>query len=261
MNDKIWIQKTGWKTWKRCPGLFKYLFVENNPPSDGIELQFGRMFHDFAESFFDKINMCDLMHCHTLEDTVELFKPITIDQPVVKRWVDNFKLFEVSRWLFCRQRFPREPIKYWMPIATEMEIWVDKTNQLLHIDRLGWYDELSLVVIDYKSGKNFDPKELRPELTFYNIGVNACGKYQLPCLWLGAYNPQLNITFLERVSQRSTTAVMKSIYKMRDDIRNGNYPFKPSGLCRYCPRLSRCLNENVIPSGDEEMIEIGEENE
>lgn len=245
----MFVQKTAWKTWKKCPKLYEYLFVQHQPPSDDVELQFGRLFHDFASTFFDRISDEELLKCRTLADTVRLFEQFTVEQPVVKQWVQNFEAFEAARWMQCLARF-KDPVKFWRPIATELEMTVEKTGQLLHVDRIGYYDETSLINIEYKSGKTFDIRDLREELTFYNLGINASGKFRLPCLWIGAYNPQLNVVFLERVSQRSTTVTYRSIQQFRCAIQQGVYNYKPSFYCRWCPRLHLCLEEGVFNEKD-----------
>jgi RecB family exonuclease len=226
-----------------------------------VSLQFGKIFHTFAESFFELCDYEKLRQATNAREAYEVFRDLTVENPVVKKWVDNFKRFEANRWETCLYRFPQDPIKYWRPVATELELWIPSTGQLLHIDRISWMDERSLINLDYKTGRADDIKELRPELTFYNIGVNAKDKYRLvdgkkvpftlpaPCLWIGSYNPTLDIPMCEKVKQISTTCVIKSLWKMRAGIRAGDYPFKPSGLCRWCPRLQGCLDDGIINDG------------
>lgn len=256
-DGTLWISKTPWKTWRRCPKLFEYLFIQNNPPSDSVEMQFGEIFHDAARRFFDSVNKDDLRLCSTTIQTLGVFdSAIQVTQPVVRRWFENFKMFEAARWLQCLEQFPEDPVKYWMPLETEVEIEVLKTGQKLHIDRIGYYDKFSLIVIDYKSGKTFDIRDLRQELTFYSIGVNYSKRYELPVIWLGSYNPQLNLSYLERVNQRSTSFVYRSIQKFKAEMKVGAYIAKPSELCRWCPRVQLCVNEGVF---DEPKVEDSEE--
>jgi hypothetical protein len=239
--------KTAWKTWKKCPALFQYLFIENNPPSDSIEMQFGQTFHEFADTFFKAVVDEDLLKCTTLAQTVELFEIQGTDQPVVQQWIQNFFAFEAARWLYCRQNYPN-PIEYWKPIATEKKIRFNELG-LIHVDRIQRYDKQSLMVCEYKTGKTFDISDLRSELTLYCIGINKYGGFTLPCLWLAAYNPQLNVSFLERVTQRATSAVWYSLQKFKAEVDNGNFPYKPSFFCRWCPRLQKCIDEKVFENG------------
>lgn len=236
--------KTAWKTWKKCPALFQYLFIENNPPSDAVEMQFGRTFHEFAQTFHGNVNEQELSFCSNAIDTMMTFRKLTAEQPVVKVWVENFKLFEVARWLYCKQNYPN-PLEYWKPIAAEKEIRFNDIG-LIHVDRIQKYDAQSLMVCEYKSGKTFDISDLRSELTLYCIGINKYGGFTLPCLWLAAYNPQLNVSFLERVTQRATSAVWYSLQKFKAAIDKKDFPYKPSFFCRWCPRLQRCIDEKVF---------------
>jgi len=239
--------KTAWKTWRKCPKLFEYLFIEHNPPSDAIEMQFGRTFHAFAETFHNRVDKEKLLKCKTAVETLRVFEPLTVDQPVVKPWVENFKLFEVARWLYCLQRFPKEPLRFWVPKATELTIHFGDLG-LIHVDRIQYYDEMALMNCEFKSGKTFDERDLRSELALYNIGINKYGNVGLPCLWIAAYNPQLNLTFLERISLRAVTATWKSIQLFKTVVRSQNpvYKPKPSFFCRWCPCLQECLDNKVF---------------
>jgi len=235
--------KTAWKTWRKCPKLFEYLFIEHHPPSDAVEMLLGRTFHEFAQSFHEKVDSLKLMECTTAIDAMKVFEPLTVDQPIVKSWVENFKLFEVSRWLYFRRQFSKEEaLKYWKPLAAELEIRFDELGRI-HVDRIQLYDSMSLMNCEYKSGKTWDIRDLRSELTLYNIGINKYGTFKLPCLWIGAYNPQLNLSFVERVTQRSTSATWRSLMQFKDA---NNFSYKPSFFCRWCPRLQLCIDEKVF---------------
>jgi hypothetical protein len=252
----IWIQKTIWKTYKNCPLMMKYLFIENMPPNTSIKMLFGNIFHKFAEGFFKRIDKERLLTLKTFDETFNYFKSFNnIEQQIVKVWVENFLRFEAQRWISCLTQFPNDPYKFWAPIATELEIYVNETAQLLHVDRLSWYDETSIIVIDYKTGRTWDERDLKQELTFYSIGLNAHNTFGAPIIWLGCYNPHLDKVLLVRANQRTTNSVAKSIKQMREDIRNNILPAKPSGLCRFCPRLQSCITDGVFDDKEGENNE------
>jgi len=236
--------KTAWKTWRKCPKLFEYLFVNSNPPSDAVELQFGRIFHEFAEKFHGRVDAMSLLGCNTAIETLEVFKSQTVNQPVVKAWVENFKLFETARWMYCKQNFT-EPLTYWKPLAVERTIRLEGLGTV-HVDRIQYYDKQSLMNCEYKSGKTFDIRDLRSELALYNIAVNKYGGFSLPCLWIGAYNPQLNVAFVERIMQRTVSAVWRNIQLFRTSVTKREFLYKPSFFCRWCPRLQLCIDEKVF---------------
>jgi hypothetical protein len=208
-------------------------------------MQFGTLFHSFAHTFHNSVDEQKLLSCTTAIETMKVFESLTVDQPVVKPWIENFKLFEVSRWLYCIQNYPAEPLKYWKPLAAESEIHFDDLGWM-HVDRIQMYDQQSIMCCEYKSGKTFDIRDLRSELTLYNIGINKAGKFTLPCLWIAAYNPQLNLSFVERITQRSTSAVWRSLQRFKQATGKKDFPAKPSFFCRWCPRLQLCINEGVL---------------
>lgn len=237
--------KTAWKTWRKCPALFNYLFIENNPPSDAVEMQFGTLFHSFAQTFHEKVELHKLLDCTTAIETMRVFESLTVDQPVVKPWVENFKLFEVSRWLYCKQTYPEDPMRYWKPLFVECEIRLEGLGSM-HVDRIQQYDQQSIMCCEYKSGKTFDIRDLRSELTLYNIGINKSERFLQPCLWIAAYNPQLNLSFVERITQRSTSATWRSLQTFKQAVGKNDFPYKPSFFCRWCPRLQLCINEGIL---------------
>jgi len=232
--------------WKRCPKKYEYHWVLNIPEAEAIEPHFGKMFHYDAKTFFETVDVQKLMMCESSKQAYDYF--ITLQKtfhPVVSKWLDNFFRFEAGRWEALRQ-IASNPLRWWMPVATELELLAPKRDMEMHIDRIDRLSDNNLINIEYKTEKRFGLSELRHEGAFYNIGINASQKFSERCTLFGCYNPQLDRHFSEPMTVRLTNFINRLLLQFDNAVKLGDFPPRPSYFCRYCSYAQRCLDAGVF---------------
>lgn len=223
--------------WIICPRFYEQRWLLDRPMKNGVELQLGRKFHLMAHDFFDEVPRDDLLKCRNKEEVFDLLKVFIPDNAILGEWMTNFVNWEINQWLgLCAIMPPKKALGFWIPLDTELEIVTDDAEYHFdRIDRLIWQD--AIVVIEYKSGKWFNKTSLRKELVFYNNAINTLKRYQLPCPYIGYYNPQLNKEWREYVTmtQRTKNKQLVAEFKYAD-----TFPCRRSTFCAYCSYFLDC---------------------
>ena len=257
MTEPDRIRKSMLFQWRLCPRLYESVWLLKLPVQPGVEQQYGQMFHKSAKVFFDKLDYEALEKCQTAKEAYQLFSRMVSPKeivPVLGPWLDNFFQFEARRWEIIVNK-AHDPLYWWTPVATEQFLIVQ--DREYHIDRIDRLSNGNLLNIEYKTDKWMGKSLLRLELTWYNIGVNDCGKFERPCTHIGSFNPQLNQWFYEPVLRRHIQAVNRLVAQFRLARKLNEFPPRPSHFCRYCPVLSRCLADGIFnEKEDENMREI-----
>lgn len=233
------VRKSKWSLWLICPRLYEQRFLKNRPMRNSVEMQYGRDFHSRAKEFFDEIDTGTLIHCNNAVHAFNLFKFfIPRRSSVIREWMRHFLWWEAKQWEKLFGDFGKEAITYWKPLATELHIEVDGSTY--HVDRIDRLPIGSLINIEYKTSKVLMKSKLRLELTWYNIGVNLSKKFNLPCKYIGYYNPQLDKFFSEPVKGYVKEDLKRLIEHFHLAHKENLFPCDKSDFCRYCSYLDDC---------------------
>lgn len=215
------------------------VFINKVEPTLPIEAIYGREFHSFAYSFFDMVDWSDLQKLSTLED-VKAYMIQTVPNNVARSLrtvMLNFIGFEVSHYMRVRDLgkeffYPQEREFHW-----------ESEHYEYHLDRLDLLLDGNVCTFEYKTSEWWNLTDLRFELAWYAIGLNAVPQYEGRATHLACYNPLLNRFFFEKMHWRTIRAIKRTLSKMRTSFKEDLFPAKVGGYCRHCELAESCLNE------------------
>jgi hypothetical protein len=243
---RINVRKSAFMQWKHCPKQYEWVWEDGNGGDRSVEGTYGTMFHSGAEQFFKEVNQKALRKCTNKIDAYNSFSDFQIDHPVVHPWFENFKWFEAIRWEELANNHDVDTaMMYWLPVMMELEIVETKSvGMTMHIDRVNRMEPHVLMNVEYKTSKSWYVSSLRLECAFYNLGINMSEVFTDPTLYYAVLNPQLNRSFMERITDRLVRRLLKDLTLCKESIRDREFAYKPSFLCRWCGRLQKCLDED-----------------
>ncbi|RLG44837.1 MAG: hypothetical protein DRN81_03495 [Thermoproteota archaeon] len=248
MTAEQYLRKSMLEAWIACPKRYELMFVKKVKPKRTVALTVGTLFHEYARRFFDIIDYDKLLRLTDVKDkylerkVVELFAETLPAHPLLRPLCLNFIKFEAKLWVKLLYMFD-DPIRYFVPIAREEHIISDELGLESTIDRIDRLSDDSYVNIEYKTGYHWSIRDLRRELSFYNILANASKRFDKPVTHIAAYNPRLNRYFVEPVSQRLLQATRRRILQFKRSQELGIYERRKGRRCYYCLVLDKCLEE------------------
>jgi len=238
----IVIRKSEYMSWRNCPKAFEFQYIQGIKPEIGIEAEIGREAHIWMHDFFDRVDFQELRKIRSFQSAYKLFKQMLPDQPILRSYCDNFIKFEAAEWeRLCKTK---DPLKYWVPVARELELHVDSVGFIHHVDRIDLLPSGGLIIIEYKP--KIRTTAIREELSFYTIGVLASKKFDLPVTHIGCYGYATAEAKSWPVKSKMLHRVAKYVREMRLQIkayREGKkdvFVKRPSMKCAWCWYNSIC---------------------
>ena len=230
----MWVRKSTLMAYLKCPRKAYYMAIH---PEDvgSIEAQVGRMFHEYAYSFFDWVDVREL------HDN-DKYSPIPQDTPIiVQRLCKAFLEFERKRLRKIVETYGWDAVElFWKPVMREVEVKCPEYQMLGHIDRIDRTENGNYVIVEYKTSHRMNKSSLRFELSYY-VMLCACAE-PLPRVpsYIACYNPRLDEFFVEEVRMNVLRRVAAAVYKFTHSTSIEDFPRKPSHLCGYCPYVEIC---------------------
>ena len=240
----IRLRKSAITAFKRCPYYYLRMYHRNAYSfKPNVVMQVGDQFHHFAAEFFEALDFNELRKLIVLSQVESYFYTLIPAQlpPIVKPLCKNFVEFEAKHWI-ALQKQTRNPLSYFLPIATELEL---ETAKLVpgvinngHIDRMNRMLTDKRCIAEYKTG-NPDMHTLRWELTYYELLAKACG---IQCDYIAYYNPTNNDSFLEGITLKLEQKVRRDILEIVHAHGIKFFPRNPNILCGDCEVLRECID-------------------
>jgi len=211
------------------------MFIDGREWEVSISMTVGRLFHDFAEAFFNVVSPS----LFERDDYEESVKEEVMNLPkLLRRPVYNFLLFEKKRYEICKQNFTT-PWLYYYPVAVEYKLSNLRLGIRGKIDRID-RDIEGNILLEYKvSQSKLNMSRLRKELNFYVLLLN--NRFNIKRI--GCYNPLRNEVATETVSERSLSHTLKLLVKMKKSLESSEFPKRETLQCFYCPVRSWCIQE------------------
>ena len=237
-----------------CPLQYKFAFVLKIPaPSDKASLIFGRVLHNVLYEFLEPL----LASKQAFQDnlfgsttTKNSLKEEALLEIYERRWQNDgyASIEERDNYYKKGKEIVRQFLKNWESESAPEVLFLEKSFSFKvggdiikgAIDRIDRLKDESLEVIDYKTG---NPKEKltyedKRQLILYKIFLEET---------YGQKVSLLSYYYLESGHKVSFAATDKEIEKLRSEIlreiaeiKKGNFPPKPSELCKYCDFRSIC---------------------
>lgn len=228
-----------------CPKKFDFNYVQKIRSETTWQMQRGIDVHQFCNEFYDNLMFTNGTYAVNPDFVEAFFKqcsPDAIEQ------INNFMLFEHSRWEICKSLCPKNPKKLFIPLLREGKFVSDKLEQVTILDRLDARTDGNYTLVEIKT-ERFQPKgwkqtEFRREMMFEKLTAEASPEFQKnfpnDILDFVVYFPRSNDIFAESFNWRTASALKKSLEKMREDIKNKNYSCNVEYHCRFCYYNSLC---------------------
>ena len=265
--DKLFIHKSGLSSWRQCPRKFYWMYVKQQNPEAGdennIAMEHGATFHHVARQFTYLYDTDVLFESGTFIDRLKYLNtciPKGISSTIYG-WMQNLIDFEARRslgWTLDRSKFK--------PFMTERYLESDDLNYAGTFDRLDWYSEDELIVVDYKP-RIYNLSSLRQEQAIYWALIMdnfEALKLPAPVNHWGVIAYDEGIYRSEEFKKVTFTALKKNTNNLQDKIEEFKlskdmsvFPMKPGESCDWCSFLSICwldptYVEMVLNAGAEE---------
>ncbi len=142
-------------------------------------MQRGLEVHDFINKFYDNIIFAEdsfLLNPNFKDSFFETCVPEAIEQ------IENFLIFEQSRWEICKNLCPKDPKKYFVPLLREAKLISESLEQVTILDRLDLRTDGNYTLVEFKTEK-FKPTgwkngEHRREMMFEKLTAEASPEFQ-----------------------------------------------------------------------------------
>jgi hypothetical protein len=138
-----------------------------------------------------------------------------------------------------------------MPLLRETKFFSESLEQVTIIDRLDTRVDDNYTLIEIKtekfSNKEWKKAEFRREMAFEKSTLEGTpeftSKFPNEIVDFVIYFPRSNDVMIERFNWRSMVALKKSIDRMRESIKLGDYPCNVEYHCRFCQFSLTCSME------------------
>lgn len=238
-----WITKSRIQSYRYCKRQYYYFAIKQLTFTATGPMLEGRKFHYSSSKFYRVVDVKE-------KPTYEYYRSLLPQDLDVNKLYDNFAAFEVSRMQTILQEH-LDPATYFLPILNEASIRLPEQKMSGHIDRCWLLREgqgFNATVMEIKKGKITSKTSLRREMSFYVylIGQSELKDYigVVPS-YIGAYSPQVNDYWYEKLSTRTWNALFDTLDEMTFDQLTfeedeTKWPKNPFADCTYCPYVRNC---------------------
>lgn len=229
------IRKTDLIDFYYCPMKFK-LRKEGLDYNKNILMERGIKFHEFADEFFDMIDLNDIPDDASRKQVKSYFKRFMPDcEEPLRKWILDFIEFEVNDYLSS---------DYFMPQARELAVEhpgrVQGLKLVGHIDRVDKIAPGEVAIIEYKPKASVHKLEI--ELAFYTAIWNAQIGQDLEATECHCYQyVEGEPVEIEPAFRR----LVSTIKELKHSIEHGGFE-KNYNSCSYCWFRDKCLSEEEI---------------
>ncbi len=230
------LSKSKVNTYLKCPLEFKFQYIDEIEVPQNKYMALGSDVHLVAEKFAEKFG-------DDLDD-------INIDNELLKIAHDEDIGYDLTEHLdnlgsFFKRIFVENKYK----LFSQEEYLIDEDHRFSGICDIILEDENGeLIVIDYKTSKSSSFSKYRRELCYYKLLVeNVYGK---TVSQVGVYftkNDKLRLLEIcdeenkrKYLNDDEIKEAVETMYKVRREINNENFPAKRQYLCRFCTYRHIC---------------------
>lgn len=230
------LSKSKVNTYLKCPLEFKFQYIDEIEVPQNKYMALGSDVHLVAEKFAEKFG-------DDLDD-------INIDNELLKIAHDEDIGYDLTEHLdnlgsFFKRIFVENKYK----LFSQEEYLIDEDHRFSGICDIILEDENGeLIVIDYKTSKSSSFSKYRRELCYYKLLVeNVYGK---TVSQVGVYftkNDKLRLLKIcdeenkrKYLNDDEIKESVETMYKVRREINNENFPAKRQYLCRFCTYRHIC---------------------
>lgn len=256
----ISLRKSMLVTYDICPKRFEAIWIKKMKSPAWPRQREGTLLHKFSYDFYEELNTDRLLA--NGEKYIMSFVDGDWETPRLAELVRKFCKVEATRWNSLQKK--TDPLEFFLPYATEVKINVPSKLIEGTIDRIHLLENGKLAAFEIKSGFYWNKRTLRRELAFYDNLLNEyaaiirednpgfmLAKTNPKFEWIGAWNVELEIWFVEKVHTLTWKALWRAMDRVREAVRTGVFKKKISGMCTRCPISDECLFEEFCATSKE----------
>lgn len=224
------------ETYETCPMKYKFQYILKVPTAPGSAASFGSTIHTVLQQFY-KGYLTDksygLSHMHNLLET--LWDPAGYSSQIqAKQYKQEAKdMLEQYYKTFHKPEVEILGLEQFFKIKVDDEIFL--TGK---IDRVDHVSNGKIEIIDYKTGKMPDEKELKKslQLSIYAMAATDQGLYrkQIDEVDLTFYYLQGSQKITMNRTLEDVAAVQTKVAEITTKIKAGEFPAKPGFYCDFC---------------------------
>ncbi len=224
-------------TYEMCPLRYKYQYVLKIPSASNAAASFGTSIHSALQAFYTRYREnADL----TLEDLLQMFKESWV--PVGYASAAHEKRMQAEGREMLKNFFETQHTTHIKPIDLEKFFKVKVKDQIFvtgKIDRVDDVGDGKIRIIDYKTGKKPDEKQLAKslQLSIYTMAAMEPSLYNKPIgqIELTFYYLQNNETITVSKNLEDITNTREELVAQVHKIQEGNYEPRVGPHCDFCP--------------------------
>lgn len=230
------LSKSKVNTYLKCPLEFKFQYIDEIEVPQNKYMALGSDVHLVAEKFAEKFGD-DLDDINIVNELLKIAHDEDIGYDLTEH-LDNLGSF--FKRIFVENKYK---------LFSQEEYLIDEDHRFSGICDIILEDENGeLIVIDYKTSKSSSFSKYRRELCYYKLLVeNVYGK---TVSQVGVYftkNDKLRLLEIcdeenkrKYLNDDEIKEAVETMYKVRREINNENFPAKRQYLCRFCTYRHIC---------------------
>jgi CRISPR/Cas system-associated exonuclease Cas4 (RecB family) len=227
-NGVLKIRKSMLEDFGFCPHRFKKVWQDGVERKPNQAMLMGTRFHDFAQTFFEYALVVD---------------PLKWDGFIPKEFIPEE--VAMASWFINNERERYFALKAegrileFLPILREFKLNSEKLYLEGTVDRVDWLSKEKglAIAVEYKTGKSINHESITKQLAMYALMYHDM-RLDGEIVGLRLINPRLGVVKDYKLERWHTDKVLKDIVKLRDALRNKDFPAKCSDVkyafCRMC---------------------------
>lgn len=254
MDKPYTIRKSLFMSYKRCPqqGVYEYhthddSYGELNTTVDALLK--GQIFHHAVEDIYTDMNTSQLSTLDLQEATDYIRKlfPQTTHRELTQ-WFDWYAYYDAQRFIELKKKGEE---RFFLPFLQEhyVSALIDGVNRTGHIDRIDKVGDKELVIVEYKTGKSYDPakswklSDLKSELEWYRSIMAMMDEFkEYKIVGWKLINPTLGLTHLDTFHVLTKYSVNKNAKYFVEVLNGQKEAVKKIGMqCSWCKYSQECL--------------------
>jgi DNA helicase-2/ATP-dependent DNA helicase PcrA len=236
--DKKTYSYTQISEFKRCPLQYYYDYILKIPKKPNSALFYGTMIHSSIKRFFDLYRESDRSLLNLQKEFTSLWD--NSDRKVFENKIqeDAFK----NRGLESL----KTSFKMVIPEAEKslqeesFYITLDRFNVMGRIDRVDFFSDNTVSIIDYKTGKSKsqDPVDQNLQLTLYAIAAESKFKRKIRDLSLQFIDEGVNLK--KKIDEIDLEKNKRELIQLMSLMEEGEIRATPSYMCNFCDYINLC---------------------
>ncbi len=236
--DKKIYSYTQISEFKRCPLQYYYDYILKIPKKPNVALFYGTMIHSSIKRFLDLYKGEDRSLLNLQKEFISLWD--NSDKKVFENKIQE-NAFKNRGLESLKTSFSMIIPEAEKSLQEEsFYISVDRFNVTGRIDRVDFFSDNTVSIIDYKTGKSKsqDPLDQNLQLTLYALAAEGKFKREIKDLSLQFVDEGINLK--KKVTDIDLEKNKRELIQLMSLMEEGEIRATPSYMCNFCDYINLC---------------------